>query len=82
MIAVETSLIASAPSPAAERSFSAPSEILWAEPMKVIPGALVDFFSDGEIVAGVVLSEEKGRLRVVTDAGETRSPEPQLRPLY
>src|SRR5204862_25917 len=45
------------------RWFSAPSEILRAEPMKVIPGALVDFFSDGEIVAGVVLSEEKGRLR-------------------
>jgi hypothetical protein len=37
--------------------------------MRVVPGTLVDFFADGEIVAGVVLSEEKGRLRVVTEAG-------------
>jgi exoribonuclease-2 len=33
------------------------------------PGALVDFFADGVIVAGVVLAEEKGRYRVVTEAG-------------
>ena len=37
--------------------------------MKVIPGSLVDFYSEGEIVAGVVLAEEKGRLRVVTEKG-------------
>src|SRR5262249_15514387 len=29
----------------------------------------VDFFADGEIVAGVVLAEEKGRYRVVTESG-------------
>ena len=33
------------------------------------PGALVDFFADGQIVAGVVLTEEKGRYRVVTETG-------------
>ena len=37
--------------------------------MKVVPGALVDFYADGEIVAGVVLCEEKGRLRLVTESG-------------
>lgn len=37
--------------------------------MKVVPGALIDFFSDGRVVAGVVLSEEKGRLRVATESG-------------
>lgn len=38
-------------------------------PVKAVPGALVDFFSDGRVVAGVVLSEDKGRLRVATEAG-------------
>lgn len=37
--------------------------------MRVVPGALVDFFADGEIVAGVVVFEEKGRIRVVTESG-------------
>src|SRR5437867_12931237 len=37
--------------------------------MKVVPGALVDFFADGQIVAGIVLAEEKGRRRVVTATG-------------
>src|SRR5437867_10930992 len=37
--------------------------------MKAGPGALIDFFADGRIVAGIVLAEEKGRLRVVTEAG-------------
>lgn len=38
-------------------------------PARPAPGALVDFFADGEIVAGVVLAEEKGRYRVVTETG-------------
>ena len=33
------------------------------------PGSLVDFFAEGEIVAGVVLAEERGRYRVVTESG-------------
>jgi exoribonuclease-2 len=37
--------------------------------MKVIPGSIVDYYSEGEILAAVVISEEKGRLRVVTEKG-------------
>ena len=37
--------------------------------MKVFPGMVVDFFAEGEITAGVVLAEEKGRLRLITEAG-------------
>jgi hypothetical protein len=36
---------------------------------RTVPGSLVDFYAEGEIVCGLVLSEEKGRLRVVTGRG-------------
>ena len=37
--------------------------------MRPQPGAIVDFYSEGELIAGVILAEEKGRLRVVTETG-------------
>lgn len=37
--------------------------------LKLAPGSIVDFYSDGVILSGVVMTEEKGRLRVVTEKG-------------